>query len=92
MTTHKGTGRATGARVEGPIKAGDGTYFWRRFSANGREVARSSETYEHRQHALDQAFAEADANGMRLFEPGYNTDGTGDVDTWVEVEPRPSGA
>ncbi len=86
MTTHKGTGRATGARVEGPIKAANGEYYWRRSSANGRKISSSTETYEHRQHALDQAVIEAKAYGLRLFEPGYSTDGTGDVDSWVEVD------
>lgn len=85
MTTHEGTKRPTGARVEGPIKTHDGRFYWHRYAANGEEVAVSSESYEHRQHALDQAIAEAKAYGLRLFEPGYDSDQTEGAPDWVEV-------
>lgn len=43
-----------GERVE-VREAADGGFFWRRFASNGEELSRSSETYTHEQHALDQA-------------------------------------
>lgn len=36
-------------------RAKDGGYYWRRCAPNGEELSRSSETYVHRYHALDQA-------------------------------------
>jgi len=36
-------------------RAKDGGWYWRRVAPNGEELSRSSETYVHRYHALDQA-------------------------------------
>jgi hypothetical protein len=89
MTEHDGLTRPSGARVEGPVKSSNGEWFWRRYAANGERVAGPVETVRHRQHAQDQAIEEALAFNLRLFHPGFDSDGTEDAEHWIEVDPLP---
>jgi hypothetical protein len=51
------TNQPTGERTQ-VDKTSAGEWYWATYAANGEEVARSSESYEHRNHAIDQAATE----------------------------------
>lgn len=86
MTTYKFPHKPTGARIQGPMKAKNKEWFFRRYAANGVNLGGPGETFKHRQHCLSQAVEMANAFGLRLFEPGYNTDMTENAEEWVEVK------